>query len=40
VLDPDRRTLHPLPNPFGERGRDLYQLAGSGLRYRFRLDEP
>ena len=38
ALDPAQRTIHVLPNPFGERGRDLYQLEGSGLRYRFRLE--
>jgi len=37
VLDPARRAIHVLPNPFAERGRDVYQLSGSGLRYRFRL---
>jgi hypothetical protein len=37
-LDPVRRAIYVLPNPFAERGRDLYQLEGSRLRYRFRLD--
>jgi hypothetical protein len=38
ALDPARRAIHVLPNPFAERGRSLYQLAGSGLRYRFWLE--
>jgi hypothetical protein len=36
--DPARRAIYVLPNPFAERGRDLYQLEGSGLRYRFQLE--
>jgi hypothetical protein len=39
ALDPVRRAIHLLPNPFAERGRDLYRLEGSGLRYRFQLDK-
>lgn len=38
ALDPARRAIYVLPNPFAERGRELYQLAGSGLRYRFHLE--
>jgi len=38
ALNPARRAIYMLPNPFSDRGRDLYQLAGSGLRYRFRLE--
>lgn len=37
VLDVKRRRLYVLPNPFGHRGRDFYQIAGSGLRYRFQI---
>jgi len=39
ALDAARRAIHVLPNPFGVQGRDLYHLEGSGLRYRFRLEE-
>ncbi len=39
ALEPTQRTIHVLPNPFAQRGRDLYLLEGSGLRYRFKLDE-
>lgn len=40
VLDPERRTVFVLPNPFGEAGRDLYRIVGSGLRYQFSLAKP
>jgi hypothetical protein len=39
ALDAASRAIYVLPNPFAERGRDLYQLEGSGLRYRFQLDK-
>jgi hypothetical protein len=39
ALDPVRRAIYVLPNPFAERGRDLCHLEGSGLRYRFQLDD-
>jgi hypothetical protein len=39
ALDPVRRAIYVLPNPFAERGRDLCHLEGSGLRYHFQLDD-
>jgi hypothetical protein len=38
ALDAVRRAIHVLPNPFADRGRDLFRLEGSGLKYRFRIE--
>jgi hypothetical protein len=39
VLDPKRRYIRVLPNPFSDRGRGLFRLAGTGLRYQFKITE-
>ena len=38
ALDPDLRRIHVLPNPFSQRGRDVFRLRGAGLRYRFKIN--
>jgi hypothetical protein len=38
VLEPEGTRIYVLPNPLSARGRDVYRVVGSGLRYRFRLD--
>lgn len=41
VLDPARRRIIPLPNPFGHGGLRRYRLAGSAMRLQFELaNEP
>lgn len=37
VLDPDKRFIRVLPNPFSKRGRGFFRLVGTGLRYQFKL---
>lgn len=39
VLDPRRRYIRVLPNPFSDRGHRLFRLAGTGLRYQFKITE-
>ena len=39
ALDPGKRVLRVLPNPFSNRGRGFYRLIGTGLRYQFKLRE-
>lgn len=38
VLEPEHVRIHVLPNPFSARGRDVYRVVGSGLRYAFGLE--
>lgn len=35
ALDPERRRVFELPNPFAAAGRDRFQVVGRGLRYQF-----
>ncbi|GGU06863.1 sacsin N-terminal ATP-binding-like domain-containing protein [Streptomyces lateritius] len=35
ALDPDRRQVFELPNPFALAGRDRFLVVGRGLRYQF-----
>jgi hypothetical protein len=37
ALDSARRSVHILPNPFGESGRDSYRAVGTGLKFQFRV---
>jgi hypothetical protein len=39
ALDPERRFIRVLPNPFSEKGRGFFRLAGTGLRYQFKITE-
>ena len=38
VLEPEKRRIYVLPNPFSAKARDAYRVVGSGLKYRFPLD--
>ncbi|MCQ8829484.1 protein NO VEIN domain-containing protein [Streptomyces malaysiensis] len=35
ALDPERRQVLELPNPFAAAGRDRFRVVGRGLRYQF-----
>lgn len=35
ALDPERRRVFELPNPFAAAGRDRFRVVGRGLRYQF-----
>lgn len=39
VLDATRRQIVVLPNPFSKHGRGFFETTGTGIRYRFRLDQ-
>jgi Domain of unknown function (DUF3883) len=38
ALEPSQRRIFVLPNPFSSRAQGFYQLTGTGIRYRFRLE--
>jgi hypothetical protein len=39
VLSPEKRRIHPLPNPLGPGGLQYYRVAGRALRLQFELRE-
>ena len=39
VLSPEKRRIHPLPNPLGPGGLQYYRVAGRALRLQFDLHE-
>lgn len=39
ALSSVHRKIYVLPNPFGPKGRDFFQVVGSGLKYRFDIEE-
>jgi hypothetical protein len=39
VLSPEKRRIHPLPNPLGPGGLQYYRVAGRALRLQFELPE-
>ena len=39
ALDPGKRFIRVLPNPFSDKGRGFFRLAGTGLRYQFKITE-